>query len=63
MNIKLCLESTEIIDLGVVDWVNGEPSNIAEGKADVARELRTVKVVHLEKGYWMPFLYSMYLTR
>ncbi len=42
MNIKLCLESTEIIDLGVVDWVNGEPSNIAEGKVDVARELRTV---------------------
>jgi len=30
------------MDFGIVEWVNGEPDNIAEGKADVAGELGTV---------------------
>jgi len=45
INIKLCLEGVEIMDLGVIEWVSGEPGNIEKGKADVSRKLRMVNGV------------------
>jgi len=45
INIKLCLEGMKIMDLGVIEWVSGEPGNIAKGKADVTGKLWMVNRV------------------
>jgi len=45
VNIKLSLESMEIVDLQVVVSINGKSGHIAESKSDVAREFGMVKGV------------------
>jgi len=45
VNIKLSLESMEVVNLQVVVSINGKSGHIAEDKSDVAREFGTVKRV------------------
>jgi len=42
INVKLSLESSEIVDFGIVAGFNGKPGNSAEGKSDVTRGLGIV---------------------
>jgi len=45
INIKVCLESSNILNLGIVERVYGEPSNVTKGKMNVARLLHPIQSV------------------